>query len=607
MRRLRTFIVALVVVLCVHGWPMADRLRGGTGEDRGKRSGAELVSDAMQAEIEGDSNLRKELLTRAVVQSPQHAPGWWQSGYVRQQNQWLKYSEVPPRAKSDRRLEAYRQARTQYPDTVEGQLALANWCAARKLTDQQRAHLSRVLELDPDNVAAHDGLGHRMLNGMWHTAEEYAQSGARMEKGLQAMREWGPRLERISDAMSDSKATAREKIGQKLLAIRDPGAIGPMEKLLATKNEELAMLVVRALEGMAGHEASLALARQAVLSPWQSVRDSAAGSLARRPMDHYVPALMASMSTRILSRLAVQGTLNSQWVLREEFYREGQDRAQRKVFETTYRSDRGSGSLRTADQSHVFRDMTGKVEARQAQMDEQNSQIDEINDRVAHALAVATGVNRPADPNQWWQWWNEFNEVYTEDGYKPVDDSYENGQVTIVRPMVASTSLDCLAAKTPVWTEYGLKPVEEIVVGDRVLAQDVQSGELAYKPVLRTTVRPASQLVAVQLDREQIRASGGHAVWVSGQGWVKVRDLSSQAVLHGVTDPVSVVFVQHSEAEPTYNLVVADFHTYFVGSAKVLTHDNTVREPTDAIVPGMGKSSPRKPSMRAGRASTASR
>ena len=39
--------------------------------------------------------------------------------------------------------------------------------------------------------------------------------------------------------------------------------------------------------------------------------------------------------------------------------------------------------------------------------------------------------------------------------------------------------------------------------------------------------------------------------------------------------------------EELHNLVVADFHTYFVTDAKILTHDNTIREPTAALVPGL--------------------
>jgi hypothetical protein len=38
---------------------------------------------------------------------------------------------------------------------------------------------------------------------------------------------------------------------------------------------------------------------------------------------------------------------------------------------------------------------------------------------------------------------------------------------------------------------------------------------------------------------------------------------------------------------PSYNLLVADFHTYFVGERQALSHDNTVRQPVSAAIPGL--------------------
>jgi hypothetical protein len=37
----------------------------------------------------------------------------------------------------------------------------------------------------------------------------------------------------------------------------------------------------------------------------------------------------------------------------------------------------------------------------------------------------------------------------------------------------------------------------------------------------------------------------------------------------------------------TYNLSVADFHTYFVGECRVLSHDVTDQLPTLKVVPGL--------------------
>ena len=150
------------------------------------------------------------------------------------------------------------------------------------------------------------------------------------------------------------------------------------------------------------------------------------------------------------------------------------------------------------------------------------------------------------------------------------------------------TGFDCLAAGTPVWTELGPVPVEQIQVGDRVLVQDVSTGELCYKPVLGTTIRPTGRLVKIEISGdESFGASGGHRFWVSGQGWVKTRSMGADSLLHTVVGAAEVETVGLGQAEPTYNLIVADFHTFFVGRARVLSHDNTPVAPTDTVVPGL--------------------
>jgi hypothetical protein len=75
--------------------------------------------------------------------------------------------------------------------------------------------------------------------------------------------------------------------------------------------------------------------------------------------------------------------------------------------------------------------------------------------------------------------------------------------------------------------------------------------------------------------------------WVSGEGWVKSRKLTPGMVLHTAEGPVRVSNVTAGQHAQTYNLVVADFNTYFVGEQKILSHDNTVRRITRSIVPGL--------------------
>lgn len=77
--------------------------------------------------------------------------------------------------------------------------------------------------------------------------------------------------------------------------------------------------------------------------------------------------------------------------------------------------------------------------------------------------------------------------------------------------------------------------------------------------------------------------------WVAGEGWVKARDLKAGMFLHTLKGNVCIDNVGSSEVQVTYNLVVADFHSYFAGDEKTLTHDNTIRQPTNMIVPGLAK------------------
>jgi hypothetical protein len=146
---------------------------------------------------------------------------------------------------------------------------------------------------------------------------------------------------------------------------------------------------------------------------------------------------------------------------------------------------------------------------------------------------------------------------------------------------------ECFAAGTPVWTESGPMAIEKIRMGDRVFACDPETGCLALKVVLRPTVRPPTELFKIRLDAEEIRSTGGHCYWVSGKGWTMARELQVGMNVHTLRGTATVAAIEKDKTEAAYNLVVEDFHTYFAGKGKYLTHDNTIRRPTDRVVPGL--------------------
>ncbi len=80
---------------------------------------------------------------------------------------------------------------------------------------------------------------------------------------------------------------------------------------------------------------------------------------------------------------------------------------------------------------------------------------------------------------------------------------------TSVKPG-SSSACSGFAPATKVWALGGRKPIGEIKVGDRVLAQDVETGELAYKPVLAVPIRPLGPRVKLSVYRESIIAASSH-------------------------------------------------------------------------------------------------
>jgi hypothetical protein len=145
----------------------------------------------------------------------------------------------------------------------------------------------------------------------------------------------------------------------------------------------------------------------------------------------------------------------------------------------------------------------------------------------------------------------------------------------------------CFAAGTKVLTNRGEVAIDKIQVGDLVLSQDVETGELAFKPVLETTVGPPSELVRVEHAEGAFRCTGGHPFWVSGEGWTNARFLKSGMALHTLDGPVRVSDVVSDDVEPAFNLIVDGFSTYFVEDSRVLCHDITFQRVTDAVVPGL--------------------
>ncbi len=625
MRRLMfAFSIVLSGSIGQSAWPAEPK------HAKGKDVASAAVDAVLRQELVSPVD-RRAALKAAMDRQPDSPTVRWQAGFARAGKTWRPVDEPIQPAAEDSRWQEYRDRRARTEHTPAAQLNLADWCRKEKLYDQERAHLRVVMDLAPDDdhTAILERLGNIQFGNVWLSREQVAQWQALNHRTLNALKHWEARLEKIADRLDGSR-TQHDTAVASLNKLTDPDVIPVIESLLCGRDEPCALAAVAVFKQMEGHEATLALARQAAFSNWPSVRDEAVKPLRERKFEDFIPpfiGLLASPITRVpmsqrwyycdRSDAVSQG---GQFVIETGYVlaRETSDQFQVAVmhqldyslttalqgnfvrfaggFHLEPETGKGGGSLLAVmgrkrqglDNGRLTADQTY---ARERLIEElvtaENERTEELNRRIIGVLSTVTGRDAAPDPGAWWQWWGDYTDTQMVGG-KPVVTVAEDTEV-LGDPTLRIRRRSCFAAGTSVWTESGQVAIEKVKVGDLVLAQNVETGELSYKPVVCTTVRPAKPLVAVTIGEEPVTATGGHRFWVAGEGWTKARDLISGSLIHTVRGNAAVAVVETGPTAETYNLVVADFHDYFVGRTGFLVQDLPLPQPTNAVVPGLMK------------------
>ncbi len=139
----------------------------------------------------------------------------------------------------------------------------------------------------------------------------------------------------------------------------------------------------------------------------------------------------------------------------------------------------------------------------------------------------------------------------------------------------------CFAAGTLVETERGLRPIETIQVGDRVLSRkDDATGETEYKEVTELFITPDKEIGDLVLTPEQgsaetLKVTAEHPFFVRGRGWVDASELQAGDFVAGAQNARLRVATawQRTGTAQTYNFEVAEFHTYYVSEQRIWVHN----------------------------------
>ncbi|CDG36446.1 Hedgehog/intein hint domain protein [Acetivibrio thermocellus BC1] len=153
----------------------------------------------------------------------------------------------------------------------------------------------------------------------------------------------------------------------------------------------------------------------------------------------------------------------------------------------------------------------------------------------------------------------------------------------------AASTMKCFVAGTLILTVAGLVAIENIKAGDKVIATNPETFEVAEKTVLETYVRETTELLHLTINGEVIKTTFEHPFYVKDVGFVEAKELQVGDKL--LDSKGNVLVVEEKKLEITdepvkvYNFKVDDFHTYHVGNNGILVHNANYSKGMSSNIP----------------------
>lgn len=199
------------------------------------------------------------------------------------------------------RVEEYETRERAMLDSPEDHWELAQWCARQKLREQERKHLLRLVELEPDHEKARKLLDHVKHRGAWMPREEMMRQKGyvkyenryitlqemelinREEQQQEISQEWFDRMKRWKTALYSPTPQKSAEALEELQELRDPKAVPALVHMFAHHEDAQARsLMIDILETIDSPEAKEALARQAIFDREESLRQKAVQAIPDR-------------------------------------------------------------------------------------------------------------------------------------------------------------------------------------------------------------------------------------------------------------------------------------------------------------------------------------
>jgi pretoxin HINT domain-containing protein len=550
---------------------------------------------AYAAELSGQPAVRDALVEEALNQDSDNEKARWLAGHVQDGNGWTSASMAEQSRTKDEFLQEYIQRRETCKEDAASRFRLANWCRDHDMPDRERLHLTELVNSHGPSPAVMSRLGMIKFRGQWIAEETLDESRRLDERQRRIEKKWKPVFAKWKGDLKAADAAAYAKLADRLATVNEAEAVPILEEVISAHNERAALAVVGRLDALPGQEATESLVRHAVLTQSEAVRNVAAEALKKRPKYNFIPLLLNALVAPM--EMVVEYPYGNTGYRRTTTIQPGPDYDVKTVSNVSdYRThirdhvvlpgkiiQETNPWAKPVWRRKVWTNTTSIDDTPHRYMEKGTERL-QYNEAIFRTLYLLSGEYYDK-PEEWRDWWNRYTE-YERDEDKPTYERRFHRHFWAHYHRIHVTRVSCLACGTPVATETGSRPIEQILPGDKVLAQDPGTGQLEYKVVLQRTVRQLGEMRKVSVGDDSVTVTLGHPFWVVGKGWLMAKELEVGQRVRGLGNSFEITAIEELPEDVAYNLVVDDFATYFAGDARLLLHDNTLPAPTDAVLPG---------------------
>ena len=579
----------------------------------------DLIKRSLISEIDIDIKSRTKAIAKCLLLNPDDVKARGLAGYVRYHGEWIKHVQVSDmlnriNSNSSIYLE-YNRKKSHLHTNSEDHWKLANWCDRNGLIDEARSHYIVSGCLNSNRVSAWEKVGYVNYQGFWMDESSYRRSKDKQLLDKESAKYWNVKFKTMKQWLK-----SKDKKDQAILfmeSIKDPHVVKSVEDCFVNGDKLEQGIALNILSNINSRESSLAICHLILNTLDSKIRNKAYGILSSRDVNDYLIYFTSFIIENIKISYSNNTHTNEPCRLILDFgdfysvydYENIADLTNSKEFFRDYILKRGGLEFHqpllgntnwnapsfaptqiitmnqilyhnvqeyTISKSNV--DMV--INNDRIYINYLNSKRQAHNDKIIPYLKRLSGYDFGYNRRDWVRWSLNrchYNTSHFDDWcqkrtmFKPVFYNYISLNY---RPTYIPYP-HCFHSDTLVKTLTGDKPIRSIQIGDLVLSEDVESGELSYQPVINLMKEDSEVMSVYNIKSNRLKATNTHRIWKIGYGWIPLGESSSRDRLRLLNGTTSITGFESNVSGPVYNLIVHRNHNYFVDSIGLLVHDGT--------------------------------